>query len=127
MGLGSGTNNFIELMALKLLLLFVGEKEIRTIQIFGDSMTVLNWIWKIQKCHNILSLPLLEEVTRFLDSFDSFSVKHVYRERNFEANSLSKVTTQITFGHWLISETKGKESYDFYHRHFIEGMSSIDL
>jgi hypothetical protein len=62
-------------------------------------MTIINWIRKTPKCHNILLLPILEEVTGFLDSFDSFSVKHVYREQNLEVDSLSKVGTQITFGH----------------------------
>jgi len=34
MGLGPGTNNYVELMVLKLLLIFVGEKGITNIQIF---------------------------------------------------------------------------------------------
>jgi ribonuclease HI len=61
MGLGLGTNNYAELMAIKLLLLFAGEKGVQTIQIFGDSMIVINWIHKAQKCHNILLQPILEE------------------------------------------------------------------
>jgi hypothetical protein len=47
MGLGPGTNNYVELMAIKLLLLFAGEKGVQTIQIFGDSMIVINWIGKL--------------------------------------------------------------------------------
>jgi len=58
MGLGYGTNNYVELMTLKILLLFTGEKGIKYIHIFGDSLLVINWIWKIQKCHNITLLPL---------------------------------------------------------------------
>jgi ribonuclease HI len=42
MGMGSETNNFTELMALKLLLLFAREKEVKSLQIVGDSMLVIN-------------------------------------------------------------------------------------
>ena len=42
MGMGQGTNSYVELLALKLLLLFSREKEILHIQIFGDSMNAIN-------------------------------------------------------------------------------------
>jgi ribonuclease HI len=66
MGLGPRTNNFAELMALKIFL-FTGEKGVKSIQIFEDSMLVVNWIHKSHKCHNIILLPLLEEVIRLLN------------------------------------------------------------
>lgn len=103
MGLETGTNNYARLTSLKLLLLFAGEKGVKTIQIFGDSMTVINWTQKTQKCHNILLLSLLEEIFRILDPFDSFSLQHIYRERNSEANLLSKAGIQMGFGQWMIS------------------------
>jgi hypothetical protein len=56
-------------MSLKLLLLFAGEKGVKTLQIFGDSMTVINWARKTQKCHNIQLLSLLEEVFIILGHF----------------------------------------------------------
>ena len=43
-GLGEGTNNFAELYALKLLISLSLKKQIKHIQIFGDSMLVINWI-----------------------------------------------------------------------------------
>jgi ribonuclease HI len=42
-GLGDGTNNYSELMALKLLLLFSLEKGCRSLQVFGDSLVIINW------------------------------------------------------------------------------------
>jgi hypothetical protein len=59
MGLGPGTNNYAELMALKLLLTFAGEKGINSLQIFGDSMVVINWIRKIPSLsqHQTFSTP----------------------------------------------------------------------
>jgi ribonuclease HI len=60
--LGQGTNNFVELMALKLLLTFAGEKGILNLYIFGDSMVVITWLRKTQICHNINLTSILEEV-----------------------------------------------------------------
>ena len=42
-GLGMGTNNFAEVMALKLLVHFAVEKDIKRIQIYGDSLIIINW------------------------------------------------------------------------------------
>ena len=50
MGLGSGTNNYAELMTLKLLLCFAIERNFKKLQVFGDSMVVINWINKTQRC-----------------------------------------------------------------------------
>jgi ribonuclease HI len=120
MGMGSGTNNYVELMSLKLLLLFVGEKGVKSIQIFGDSLNVINWVRKSQKCHNIQLLPLLEEIFRFMDTFDSLCVWHVYREHNMDADMLSKAGLQMGMGQWMISEVNNGEQFEYYHRPFID-------
>ena len=39
-----GTNNFVEHMELKLLLMLVIEKGVQNLQTFGDSLVVVNWI-----------------------------------------------------------------------------------
>ncbi len=44
LGLGEGNNNFAELMSLKLLLIFTMEKGCRSLNIFGDSLNVINYI-----------------------------------------------------------------------------------
>ena len=43
-GLGMGTNNFAELLALKLLFTLALKYEIHTLHIFGDSQLVINWV-----------------------------------------------------------------------------------
>jgi hypothetical protein len=43
-GLGVGSNDYSEIMALKLLLLFVVEKECKILQVFGDSLLIINWV-----------------------------------------------------------------------------------
>jgi ribonuclease HI len=98
MGLGPRANNFAELMDLKLLLTFSREKTISNLQIFCDSMVVINWIKKSQKCHNIRLLPLLEEFFIILDTYTNFSICHVYREINREADKLSKEGSHLTHG-----------------------------
>ena len=46
MGLGTRSNNYVELMTLKLLLCFAIERNCKMLQVFGDSMVVINWINK---------------------------------------------------------------------------------
>jgi ribonuclease HI len=48
MGLGKGTNNYAELMTLLLLLKIAKEYDLKSIQLFGDSMNVINWVQKTQ-------------------------------------------------------------------------------
>jgi hypothetical protein len=45
---------------------------------------------KLQHCHNIHLLPIIEEVQGMADIFDDFNIHHVCRERNMVANQLSK-------------------------------------
>jgi ribonuclease HI len=91
--LGQGTNNYEEIMALNLLLTFVGEKGILNLQIFGDSMVVINWLRKTQMCHNINLTSILEEVFLITNIFTNMSFKHVYKERNATTYTLSKEGT----------------------------------
>ena len=44
MGLGEGSNNFAELLSLKMLLIFAAKKGCCTLVCFGDSMNVINWV-----------------------------------------------------------------------------------
>ena len=100
MGLGSGSNNYAELMALKLLLCFAIEINCKKLQVFGDSLVVINWINKIQKCRNTSLDALFEEVSRLLTNFESISLKHVYREQNMDADKLSKAGINMKWGTW---------------------------
>jgi ribonuclease HI len=104
--LGPGSNNFVELMALKLLLTFVGEKGLSNLQFFGDSMVIINWIRKTQKCHNIRLLPLFEEFFIILNTYSNFSIQHVYGERNIAADKLSKEGLLLDHGKWHVAEFK---------------------
>jgi len=122
MGLGNGTNNFVELMALRILLLIVNEKGVHSTQIFGDSMLAINWARKSQQCHNIQFLSILEEVHRLVATFDIITFYHVYGDLNREANTLSKSGLQMAYGKWTISKLKEGDHYDYYHRPFNEDL-----
>jgi len=120
MGLGPVTNSYVELMALKLLLTFTREKGINSLQIFGDSMVVINWIRKSQVCHNIRLSPLLGEVFITLVSSKHFSIHHVYRERNWTADNLSKEGLRLDLGQWKVAEFGEETAREFYRRPFID-------
>ena len=120
MELGSGSNNYAELMALKLLLCFAIERNSKKLQVFGDSLVVINWINKIQKCRNTSLDALFEEVSRLLANCESLSLKHVYREQNMEADILSKVGINLEWGTWKITEKKETEANEYYHRPFLD-------
>ena len=61
-GLGTGTNNFTEICALKLLLTLAREKHIVKIQIFGDSQLVINWANSKFRFLNLELARVLNEV-----------------------------------------------------------------
>jgi ribonuclease HI len=103
-GLGNGTNNYAELMSLKLLLAFAIEKECKKITVFGDSKNAINWINGTQRCNNIRLANIVEDIKTLQRVFDSFSCQHVYRERNEEADRASKEGTHMEVGHWKITE-----------------------
>ena len=120
MGLDFRTNNHTELMALKLLLCFAIERNCKKLQVFGDSLVVINWINKIQKCRNTSLAALFEEVSRLLTNFESLTLKHVYREQNMDADRLSKARINLAGGTWKFIETKETTANDFYHRSFMD-------
>jgi hypothetical protein len=53
---------------------------------------------KTQSYHNIQLLSLLEEIFRFMDSFDSILFRHVYMEFNMDTYKLSKEGLQLAPG-----------------------------
>jgi ribonuclease HI len=63
-GLGMGTNNYAKLMSLKLLIAFAIEKGCHSLNVFGDSLNVINWIRGIQRCTNTRLSTLVEDIFR---------------------------------------------------------------
>ena len=103
-GLGQGTNNFAELKALHHLLCWLSLKQLRQVQIFGDSKNVVNWFNRTQHFRNYFLLPLLNEILHIKSFFNEIIVCHIYRERNQEADNLSKTGVQQDLGTWSVTE-----------------------
>ena len=118
--LGGGTNNFSELMSLKLLLIFSLEKGCNKLNFMGDSLNVINWINQTQECRQLRLSHTLSSIRLLLQRFDSFSCRHVYRENNKEAHKASKEGLRLAAGTWTVKETIDGRTQGFYHRPFIE-------
>eukprot|EP00253_Pinus_taeda_P023807 PITA_23807 len=103
-GLGSGTNNFAELAALKLLLCWLIQRNILTIQIFGDSLNVIKWVNGHSVCKNQSLKLLLDEIQVLKLSFNCFSICHIYKELNDSADHLSKEGLQQDMVSWKIEQ-----------------------
>ena len=99
-GLGQGTNIFSDLKALRLLCCLTLLR-CREVQIFGDSLHIFKWFNGTQRCLNYILHPLLNEVSRLKILFNEISVCHIYRERNHEADLLSKEGIQHDLGLWV--------------------------
>jgi len=86
---GYGTNNRAEYLALIELLKMSITKGIKRINIYGDSKIVImqvNGKWKANKD----MAPLRDQAVYLLDQFDHWSLSHVPRELNSEADSLTR-------------------------------------
>jgi len=120
MGLGEGTNNFAELMSLKLLLIFALEKGCSTIACFGDSLNVINWVNHTQECRNLRLGNLLSTIRMLMLRFDIITCRHVYRENNIEADRASKDGLLRAHGTWYVTETAEDRVQGFYHRPYMD-------
>ena len=77
-GLGTGTNNFAQICALKLLLSLALGKQISKIMIFGDSLLVINWVTCKIRIHNLELSQIVLEVIRISNLFEYADFKHIY-------------------------------------------------
>ncbi len=91
--LGIQTNNYAEYTALLIALRKLIElgKNNEKLEIYADSKLLveqLNGNWKV-KNENIKSV--FNEVKSLLSNFSDYSIKHVYRENNKEADMLANI------------------------------------
>eukprot|EP00253_Pinus_taeda_P030772 PITA_30772 len=105
-GLGPGSNNYAELSALRLLICWSLQRNISTIQIFGDSMNVVKWVNGNEICQNQILKPILEDILSLKSRFNNFSICHIYRDKNTAADQLSKAGLQQVLGSWSIEENR---------------------
>ena len=120
-GLGGGSNNFAELLSLKILLIFATKKGCRTLNVYGDSMNVIKWIKGIHTCQNIRLETILFSIKVVIETYTTFNCQHVYRENNRLADRASKAGLQMEVGRWKIRESIDGLVHEYFHRPFIEG------
>ena len=112
--MGIATNNIAKLCALKLLLSLALGNQISKIQVFGDSLLVINWVTGKFIIHNLQLSQILQEVIKLTDSFLHTEFKHIYRERNVVVDKLANAGGKVQNGYWHISEYFGSERIDTY-------------
>lgn len=91
--LGIQTNNFAEYMSLIFSLIDLLGMNERKCEVFTDSELLCEQINGNYKVKNNNIYPLFILAKNIISKFDSFSIKHIYRENNQEADKLSKKAT----------------------------------
>lgn len=120
MGLGGGTNNFAELSSTKFLIQHALQIQCRDLQLFGDSKIVCDWINKKSRCSAYTLSHILVEDHHLITSFDTFTCHHIFKERNADADKLSKEAAHKPSGTWMIQEHREGNFYQYYHQPFMD-------
>jgi ribonuclease HI len=89
--LGIRTNNFAEYSALLGALRYAKSQGYEGVKIFADSELLVNQLLGIYKVKSVDLKPLYEEAKDLLRGFKSFSIRHVPREQNQEADRLANL------------------------------------
>lgn len=90
--LSYGTNNIGEYTGLLEGIKCCLENGIKSVEVEGDSKLVVQQVagkWKVNHPH---LQKLFEEIHQMIPKFNYFSIRHVYREQNQKADSLSDET-----------------------------------
>ena len=93
--IGKKTNNQSEYSALILGLNEAISRNITELQVYGDSLLVINQVTGQFKVNNILLKELHKEVIKLTKSFHYIAFNHVYRDKNKRADQLSNMALDI--------------------------------
>jgi len=89
--LGKKTNNYAECFALTLGIIEASKRNIKNLQVEGDSLLVINHLkgkWAV-KNQNLKDLYL--SISLILEQFDKITYKHIYRNLNTRADELANI------------------------------------
>ena len=89
--LGHQTNNFAEYSALIIAVRFAVERRVEQLKIYSDSELVVKQIQGVYKVKNANIRPLYEDALRWIAQLPEFSIEHVRRENNKDADRLANV------------------------------------
>jgi ribonuclease HI len=106
-------------MSLKLVFILALEKEITQLQIFGDSLLVIQWMKGDYMLRNFLLQPLFSDIKNLQSTFSHISFSHVYRDKNIEADRLSKQGLELQEGTWEVFESNQGQLSSHFHESWI--------
>jgi len=86
----TSTNNQAEYQALVKGLELLREIRADAVEIFGDSMLVINQLIGIYKCQSEVLISYYERCLQLLKEFKDFCIEHIPRFHNEEANRLAQ-------------------------------------
>src|SRR5262249_18399279 len=89
--LGTGTNNFAEYSALLAALRFAVFSRCEELEVFADSELVVKQIKGEYQVKNEGIRPLYDSALRWIKLIPTFSISHVRRENNKEADKLANL------------------------------------
>lgn len=93
--IGKKTNNQSEYSALILGLNEAISRNIKELQVYGDSLLVINQVTGKFKVNNVLLQELHKEVIKLSKNFDYIAFNHVYRDKNKRADELSNLGLEV--------------------------------
>jgi len=89
--LGRGTNNFAEYSGLIRALEKAAEFKPDAVEVYSDSQLMVYQITGKYRVKSKTLKPLFEKACALLDGFDQWTISHVYRESNVEADRLANM------------------------------------
>lgn len=93
--IGKKTNNQSEYSALILGLKEALSRDIKQLQVYGDSLLVINQVTGQFKVKNIQLQELYKEALSLIAKFDYIVFNHVYRQFNKRADQLSNLALEV--------------------------------
>ena len=93
--IGKKTNNQSEYSALILGLNEALSRNIKQLQVYGDSLLVINQVTGQFKVKNVQLQELYKEAMDLIAKFDYIAFNHVYREFNKRADQLSNLALEV--------------------------------
>lgn len=93
--IGNKTNNQSEYSALILGLKEALSRNIKKLQVYGDSLLVINQVTGQFKVKNIQLQELYKEAINLIAKFDYIVFNHVYRQFNKRADQLSNLALEV--------------------------------
>jgi ribonuclease HI len=113
---GQGSNNRAELIAMWTLLEMTKQKDIKKLQVMGDSKLAIEWAQGKLEIQNVNLENILRDIKLAFPSFEWISFHHVLRELNVKADELSKEVLQLqrgAFGYYEYFEGVETEAMEF--------------